>query len=808
MQKNTFLLVLSIVLKQFIYLQDLKVYGLLILGTSIKVPENDIDWNIKGYIKTHKTTYILMEEPVEKNIGFEKKILLFIQNDDMKSNSIETTIESLAEINRQENLHVYLIDPLTETFLIYAVFGRFIILFHYAKLSNSITYSYTFTAPKNMCQLFFIPNKQIFVFNDSSMIFFFDNKLSLKIHQLGIGFPFRICFVSKDQHHLILSNEEIYWELSLLTFRNRKQIMYNDHNSETVYYVLDREIFPLNKNIVNFCQQISQSKTKLVIFDSFDFMNLDEFPFFHLKSCFKRNNYLPSIQAFSQYYFSIVSVHNNHDHLYGPLNPQIMLIYHNDYIALEDNLENYKYISNHEWFLSPLEYTFKLNYFNCTKTICEHLVKYPEQIFLSRRDFQLLLDSNYLYCHRLLAMVFQKHENYPISSMVYLSGEFKLYMDRNYLLVGSEILERNKQKKKTLERFVDHSNMLEYNSIESSYFSLHKTEVEIFCPEILLDFKYGSQDSMLFLDNYVSTPCSDFLASNWKFLVKKKWRYLKILYLFLFFVYYAFAILFTLTIIFFRENNTVRICTFIPIVMLFLFEILEIISFSAFRPSRYFLDLLNYVDLFILLNSSVFLVLFTSSNKEKDWHKIWQMIVQFAIYYRGFSYMRIFDSFTTIVSMINTIIIKIYAFLFVVFYFYFAIVFLMIGITSISDAVNHLRDVYYWVLFGGIDDDSFEVNLSFVAILFGTILISIILMNILIAYLSNLFSSLEETQVLDDLREKASFVLGIEVIIRFFRYFLSRKIKLIEAVEKHNYESLLSFESNDENKLKVNTDNQ
>jgi TctA family transporter len=153
--------------------------------------------------------------------------------------------------------------------------------------------------------------------------------------------------------------------------------------------------------------------------------------------------------------------------------------------------------------------------------------------------------------------------------------------------------------------------------------------------------------------------------------------------------------------------------------------------------------------------------------------------------------------------MINIIIVRIYAFLAVVCYFYIAIVLLMTGITGTSESVNHFRDVYYWVLFGGIDDGSFEHNLSVVPILIGTILISIILMNILIAYLSNLFSSLEETQVLDDLREKASFVLGIEIIIRFFRYFLPGKIRQIREVEKHNYDLMLNIGDEHEGVYKV-----
>lgn len=47
---------------------------------------------------------------------------------------------------------------------------------------------------------------------------------------------------------------------------------------------------------------------------------------------------------------------------------------------------------------------------------------------------------------------------------------------------------------------------------------------------------------------------------------------------------------------------------------------------------------------------------------------------------------------------------------------------------------------------------------------------TIVLMNILIAYLSNLFSRLEDAQKLNDLKEKAVLILDLEIIVMFFKY--------------------------------------
>ena len=85
---------------------------------------------------------------------------------------------------------------------------------------------------------------------------------------------------------------------------------------------------------------------------------------------------------------------------------------------------------------------------------------------------------------------------------------------------------------------------------------------------------------------------------------------------------------------------------------------------------------------------------------------------------------------------------------------------------SISKS-NLLQDMYYWIFFGGIDDTAFDIYLSFIIIIFRTFFKIII--NIFIAYLSNQYSGLEDSQVLENLKTKAKLKLEIEVLISFFR---------------------------------------
>jgi hypothetical protein len=88
-----------------------------------------------------------------------------------------------------------------------------------------------------------------------------------------------------------------------------------------------------------------------------------------------------------------------------------------------------------------------------------------------------------------------------------------------------------------------------------------------------------------------------------------------------------------------------------------------------------------------------------------------------------------------------------------------------------------LQAAYVWILLGGVETGSFgEFQYASIIIYSGTILITTILLNVLIAYLSNIFGRLEDQQFVNDLREKSSMVLDYEIIAYFFKLVFSRKV--------------------------------
>ena len=747
---------------------------------------------------------MLVEKQIPRDPS-KKRVLLKIQNDDGSRCEVETEVVSSAQVNPHHNLRIHAADAQSRKLLVYMRFGRFVTVFHFCRRSNSVPFHFVFSGPKYLKSVWYLERKDVFVLNDQALVYIFDNTLRVRIHRFEVDPGTEINFVSRNQKFLVLSDGHVYWEVSLLNFRRRKRIDCLDQDAGQAWHVLDKEVFPLNQRVKRFCRQGAGVESRILVLDGFDSMNLDRFPFHALRGCFKKNNFRAHVAEYSRYYFSAVGVSDNYDDTYGPLNPQLMLVYHNDHASLEADLARHGYSSNHARFVSPLEFCFKLNHYNCARTICNYLAEHPRQISLSRRDFRSLLDSNFVYSHRLLARVMRQHANCPIANMVYMRGQFRVHTHRDYLRVAKEVLLRDARTRHAVLRSdaETETDVLGYSTRPVQRVRKHKTEVDVFCPEVPLDFGLGSGDSVEFLENYSETPSAEFLTSEWRFLVLQKWARLRPLYLGLFLVYAAFMALFTLGTAIYPELEWLRLLALAPAGLLFLFEVVEMVSFLAFRPSKYFRDVLNFVDALILAGSGVFLGLFAWADRQARWFRVFAVVILFFVYFRGFSYLKFFDTFTTLVSMVNIILVRVIPFMAIVAYFYGASVLLMVALSDRSAIVAHLRDVYYWVLFGGIQDTSFEIELSFVVIVTGTLLVTVVLLNILIAYLSNLFSSLENRQALDDLREKARFVLGVEVIVRFFRYKLTGQVAAMHKAETHNSNLMVSGDSDCQSRFLV-----
>ena len=152
-------------------------------------------------------------------------------------------------------------------------------------------------------------------------------------------------------------------------------------------------------------------------------------------------------------------------------------------------------------------------------------------------------------------------------------------------------------------------------------------------------------------------------------------------------------------------------------------------------------------------------------------------IILVLIFFRCFLSLQIFKAFTAVVGIIIRILFRLGPLLTIVLLFYVGTSLMFLSLQTEMESLTVFRDMYYWTIFGGIDDNAFELSLSGIPIVFGTCIISILLMNILIAYLSNEYSRLEDRQVIENLQTKAILNLDIEIVVGLFKYLFSKRFR-------------------------------
>lgn len=141
--------------------------------------------------------------------------------------------------------------------------------------------------------------------------------------------------------------------------------------------------------------------------------------------------------------------------------------------------------------------------------------------------------------------------------------------------------------------------------------------------------------------------------------------------------------------------------------------------------------------------------------------------------------------------MITIIVRRLVVFFLLLFYTYLGVSFLMVKLGGNTNTSIFFRDVYYWIMLGSVEDNAFDVSYSAIAVVLGSMFVTIVLLNILVAYLSNLFSRLEEQQKVQELKERAALILDMEIFVMFFKYFITGKISLRNNFEFEKYKRML-----------------
>jgi hypothetical protein len=141
--------------------------------------------------------------------------------------------------------------------------------------------------------------------------------------------------------------------------------------------------------------------------------------------------------------------------------------------------------------------------------------------------------------------------------------------------------------------------------------------------------------------------------------------------------------------------------------------------------------------------------------------------------------------------MVTIIVRRLTVFFILLGYTYLCFSILVIKLTGVNNLVKTFGDVYYWIVLASIEDNAFFKPYTAIPIVLGSMFVTIVLLNILIAYLSNLFSRLEEQQRVQELKQRAALILDVEVFVMFFKYGITGKTRLRNEFELETYKEML-----------------
>ena len=564
---------------------------------------------------------------------------------------------------------------------------------------------------------------------------------------------------------------------------NRKQ--------QTKMMMLVMQFFPQFKEYQ--LPEFSQDVTVVKIIDNSQITGLRYMPVDHLSKCFSEKDNKKSLLAFGDFYSETLATMGGFDYIFGPLNPYIFAIFYSEEQILQTLLEKNNYPKHIINFTTPIEYCFLKKENDCLRILCNLLQDKTQDIYFTKNEFKELLVSEFEFCDKLLIKVPLRIPLKKINFLEHMDTPRKM---RFNISLNQYLIDNNKAQYEA-----------EHNPTKEDKLKA-KDRLDIkFCP-FKYNFTIGSNESMDFLNHYSDSESNEFVESDWKTIIKEKWVSLKFLYAFnaiVFWIYMAFC---TWSIIFnlkldedgkiIGENITAirTMASVFNCIILFL-EILQMIAYCTYKPSLYFGDFWNYIDIVALVLAFVFFLKLHETATEGGAQFV-ALILMLLIYYRGFSYFRYFESFTSMIGIINTIVGESLSFFGVLFYTYFVIFFLLFRVDPGDGFINKMRDAYIFTFFGGVEQDHFEAKYIFFPLVMGTMIVTIILLNVLIAFMSNVYNKMEALQNSLSLKEKASMLLDLEVYISLFKKIGDRcklKKKSIEETEQYylDQEKLIFF---------------
>lgn len=476
--------------------------------------------------------------------------------------------------------------------------------------------------------------------------------------------------------------------------------------------------------------------------------------------------------------------------IYKILHPLYIAFLLNKFGNIDWILKNWGYPVLNGFQPSPLILSLEGRHVNFAESLFRELTLYKGHITYRYLEIQCMLEHDYKFVKKLLVKCCEKVDCFTnnndkikkFNSLTKSKAQFLSYSGhftkKNFdEFAFSQIREiqmalSNPERgvemdldNEEMDQLIDNKKILnvkEQNIVRIKG-SMKNTYTEVYRINGFYNFKEGSDDILNFLYRFSQSSIDEFVLSNWNKIITHKWEDCQNYFRVLGCTFFAYLIFLNLYIL----NPVETVYLYINSILLTLLLVYEIIPL-IFSPQYYLNDPSNLIDLLTYI-MGVATIIFIRVNPDPD-NIILQTVEVVTIsltFFRGISYLQIFESMRSMTHMINRLFIGVLDVLVMIFY-------LLITITVLMNIVADEHGFYgnfVWAVYMSFCNFPSEFDISYIhlfVLMTAMFCLTLIIINFMIAKMANTYNELEKKQKATSIKQMAKILFEFEIWFRIF----------------------------------------
>jgi hypothetical protein len=467
------------------------------------------------------------------------------------------------------------------------------------------------------------------------------------------------------------------------------------------------------------------------------------------------------------------------------IHPIYMAFLLNKFQGIRELFRDWGYPTLEEFQMSPLILALKGRHVNFAENLCREMTRFKTPVFLGYDEVKTLLWYDYKFAKTLLTHSCEKIEHFTDtgerirkfnflkkehSKFHSLTGHFTRLNFQQLVIPWVEGEEELPAQESTPEPKEDEDEQEKDNFVEaqhkkdrlrsavSNLSGLRHSYTDVYRIKGFYNFENGTEDDLNFLFQYSESKVESFVLSDWKHIVNFKWTVCRKYYLILALAYWSFMTLFAL-FIFNPTNLGYFIAALALLAVLLTYEMVPLIAY----PQYYIHNLTSLMDLVMYLTAG-FVLVWMKQEPDIDTEALQTLqVLSLSIgFYKGISFLRIFDLMRSMTYMIYSLLGNSVDVILMMLY-------VAIGLSIIMNLTMPTQSLYsqfIWVLymtFCSFPMDEQWTYLHFAVVLLLILLLSLLMVNFVVAKMSSKYFELERKQKATNFQEMAKVIFEFEL---------------------------------------------